>query len=138
MVNQDSNIAPGFTLYFSERNQRLLLPTAIVAELVSQAEFATQKAASEKAASAAAAVTKTTFVESGPKHENISNLRQIDFDLSSIRTDTKYDLSDAMTLASRLLAQSTAALDRASAAMCWRRRLIDPRRRKLLTQLACG
>jgi ATP-dependent Lon protease len=121
MVNQDSNIAPGFTLYFSERNQLLLLPIAIVAELVSKAELATQKAAAEKAASAAAAaaVTKTTIVESRPKpqHENILSLRQIDFDLSSIRTDTKYDLSDAMTLASRLLAQSTAALDRASAAM---------------------
>ncbi|SIQ71063.1 ATP-dependent Lon protease [Janthinobacterium sp. TND4EL3] len=121
MVNEDCNIAPGFTLYFSKRNQRFLLPIATVAELVSEADLATQKAVAEKAASAAAApvVMKTTFVESksGPQHENILRLRQVDFDLSSIRTDTKYDLSDAMTLASRLLAQSTAALDRASAAM---------------------
>ncbi|MDY7579309.1 AAA family ATPase [Herbaspirillum sp. RTI4] len=119
MVNQDSNIAPGFTLYFSEHNQRLLLPIAIVAELVFTAELATKKAAAEKAAGAAADVTKTTFVESKPKplHDNILSLRQIDFDLSSIRTDTKYDLSDAMTLATRLLAQSTAAPDRASATM---------------------
>ena len=117
MADQDFNIAPGFILYFSERNQRFLLPIAIVAELLAEAELATQIAAEKKAASAA--VTKTTFVESTPKpqHENILNLRQIDFDLSSIRTDTKYDLSDAMTLSSRLLAQSTAALDRASVAM---------------------
>lgn len=121
MVNEDCNIAPGFTLYFSKRNQRFLLPIATVAELVSEADLATQKAVAEKAANAAAApvVMKTTFVESksGPQHENILRLRQVDFDLSSIRTDTKYDLSDAMTLASRLLAQSTAALDRVSAAM---------------------
>lgn len=121
MVDEDCNIAPGFTLYFSKRNQRFLLPIATVAELVSEADLATQKAVAEKAASAAAApvVMKTTFVESKsrPQHENILRLRQVDFDLSSIRTDTKYDLSDAMTLASRLLAQSTVAMDRAAAAM---------------------
>lgn len=119
MVAQDSTITPGFMLYFSERNQRFLLPITAVAALVAEAELATQKAAAGKLASAAATRAKTEFVVSNPKpqHQNILNLRKIDFDLASIRTDTKYDLSDAMALASRLLAQSTAALDRVSAGM---------------------
>lgn len=120
MVNQDSSIAPGFTLYISEKhNQRFLLPFATVAELASQAGPALQAAATEDAAGTAMGriVTKTTFVGSKPmpQHDNILSLCQVDFDLSSIRTDTKYDLSDAMTLASRLLAQSTVAIDRATA-----------------------
>jgi ATP-dependent Lon protease len=118
MVNQDSSIAPGFTLYFSEKhNQPLLLPIATIAELASQA------VASEEIAGAAAdrIVIETTFVGSKPRpqHDNILSLCQVDYDLSSIRTDTKYDLSDAMTLASRLLAQSTAAIDRATAVMSY-------------------
>jgi hypothetical protein len=43
MVNQDSSIAPGFTLYFSEKhNQRFLLPIATVAQLAAQANLASQ------------------------------------------------------------------------------------------------
>lgn len=117
MVNQDFSIAPGFTLYFSEHNLRILLPIATVAELAIKAAVAEEVAR----AAAASVVMKTTFVEprSRPQHDNILRLRQVDFDLSSIRTDTKYDLSDAMTLASRLLAQSTVAMDRATTAMSY-------------------
>jgi ATP-dependent Lon protease len=124
MVSQDSSIAPGFTLYFSEKhNQRFLLPIATVAQIAAQADLASQAAATEEAARAAAdrIVKKTTFVGSKPRpqHANLLSLCQVDFDLSSIRTDTKYDLSDAMTLASRLLAHSTVAIDRATAAMSY-------------------
>lgn len=116
MVNQDFNIPPGFALHRSERNQRILLPIATAAALASEAELATQKSDADKAAKA---MEKSGFDASKltPQHENILALRQIDFDLGSIRTDTKYDLSDAMTLASRLLARSTVALDRVAASM---------------------
>ena len=116
MSKADSSTSPGFTLYFSERNQRILLPIGTAAALASEAELAAQKSAADKAAKA---TEKSGFVESKltPQHENILALRQIEFDLGSIRTDTKYDLSDAMTLASRLLARSTVVLDRVSASM---------------------
>ncbi len=119
MVDHDSNTAPGYTLYGNERKTRLLLPFQIADELESQAELAERNAAAEKAANAAAETAKTTFVESKPKptHPNILNLRKIEFDLGTIRTDTKHDLSDAMALATRLLAKSTVALDRASGKM---------------------
>jgi ATP-dependent Lon protease len=117
MSKDDSIIAPGFINYISANYQRFLLPISAAAALVAEAELAAEKMAAEKLAIAAAA--KTGYVESKPKpqHENVLALRQIDFDLSSIRTDTKYDLSDAMTLANRLLARSTLALDRVSAGM---------------------
>jgi hypothetical protein len=82
MVNQDSSIAPGFTLYFSEKhNQRFLLPIATVAQLAAQADLASQAAATEEAARAAAdrIVMKTTFVGSKPRpqHDNILSLCQV-------------------------------------------------------------
>ncbi|MDP3844302.1 MAG: AAA family ATPase [Oxalobacteraceae bacterium] len=119
MVDHDFNTAPGFALYGNDRKTRLLLPIQVADELESEAELAERKAAVKKAAIAAAETAKPTLVESKqkPTHPNISNLQKIDFDLDAIRTDTKYDLSDAMTLASRLLAKSTIALDRASANM---------------------
>jgi ATP-dependent Lon protease len=124
MINQDSSIASGFTFYTSEKyNQRLLLPIATIAELTSQTNAALHAAATDKAAGTATGriVTKTIFVNSKPRlqHENMLSLCQVDFDLSSIRTDTKYDLSDAMTLASRLLAQSMIAIDRTTAAISY-------------------
>ena len=117
MSKDNSIIAPGFINYISANYQRFLLPISAAAALVAEAELADEKRAAEKLAILAAA--KTGYVESKPKHqhENVLALRQIDFDLSSIRTDTKYDLSDAMTLANRLLARSTLALDRVSAGM---------------------
>jgi ATP-dependent Lon protease len=122
MVNQDSSIASGFTLYFSPKhNQGFLLPIATVAQLAKQTDLASQAAATEEAAKAAAdrIMRKITCVglKPRPQHENVSSLCQVDFDLSSIRTNSRYDLSDAMTLASRLLAQSTAAIDHATAAL---------------------
>ncbi|MDY7576716.1 AAA family ATPase [Herbaspirillum sp. RTI4] len=121
MVNQDST-APGYILYFSERHQRLLLPTAIAAALAGEANLAmAAKVAADKEEKAAANVEKSGFgmAKLIPQHENILVLRQIDFGLDSIRTDTRHDLSDAMTLATRLLARSTVALDAASARLSY-------------------
>src|SRR5471030_2340150 len=117
MSKDDSTIAPGFINYISASRQRFLLPISAAAALMAEADLATEKRAAEKLAIADAA--KTGYVESisNPQHENVLALRQLDFDLSSNRTDTKYDLSDAMTIASRLLARSTLTLDRVSAGM---------------------
>lgn len=117
MVDQDSNAVPGFILYFSARNQRLLLPVATAAALAGEAHLAmAAKVAEDKAERAAASVHKSSLVTAKLtlQHENILVLRQIDFDLDSIRTDTNHDLSDAMTLATRLLARTTVVLDAAS------------------------
>jgi len=116
MVSRDSNIPPGFVLHRSERNTRLLLPISAVFELEAEAELATQKSAADKAAKA---MEKSGFIESKltPQHPNILVLRQIDFDLRCIRTDTKYDLSDAKTLASLFLKQATIKLDRLTSAL---------------------
>lgn len=109
MSKADSSTAPGFILYNSERNQRLLLPIATAAALA-------EKVVADKAAKA---MEKSGFVDSKltPQHPNILVLRQIDFDLRCIRTDTKYDLSDAKTLASLFLKQATVKLDRLTSAL---------------------
>jgi len=124
MVDRDSTTI-GFALYGSERKTRLLLPIQIADQLASQAELAEQKAAAEKAAAKlaeqkAAAEKAAEFFKSKSRHAPHANaeiLKKIDFDLGSIRAHTKYDLSDAMTLASSLLAKSEGALDRVSARM---------------------
>lgn len=114
MVERDCTTT-GFTLYGNEPNTRLLLPISLAERLESQSEITAQKSAAEKIAIAVKqSIESVPPAIQYPLHKNEELLKKIGFNIESIRTDTNYDLSDAMTLASRVLAKSTMGLDRVS------------------------
>lgn len=67
MVNEDSNIGPGFALHRTDNHVRLLLPLSTIAEIDAQTERSESTAAAKKASEKAALVAAEKAQKEAPK-----------------------------------------------------------------------
>ena len=71
MVNEDSNIGPGFALHRTDNHVRLLLPLSMIAEIDAQTERSELAVAAKKASEKAALVAAEKAQKEAPKPKSV-------------------------------------------------------------------